>query len=123
MLGAFQTKSTLTLFSAAPKRNLNRFQKVNHFPGSWCIGRKDRLLRTLARQKRDINSAAAAAAAATAAAAAAAREAPDAIDRSSKGGEGGHGGTGYSGREVPTALSMVNPIDITPEGFVLPVDR
>jgi tubulin polyglutamylase TTLL4 len=27
--------------------NMNRFQKVNHFPGSWCIGRKDRLARTL----------------------------------------------------------------------------
>jgi hypothetical protein len=28
---------------------LTRFQKVNHFPGSWCIGRKDRLLRTLCK--------------------------------------------------------------------------
>ncbi|CAM9199248.1 unnamed protein product [Chrysoparadoxa australica] len=33
-------------------RALNRFQKVNHFPGSWCIGRKDRLMRTLFKMKR-----------------------------------------------------------------------
>ncbi|GMH62764.1 hypothetical protein TrRE_jg1675 [Triparma retinervis] len=32
--------------------NLNRFQKVNHFPGSWCIGRKDRLMRCIGRAKR-----------------------------------------------------------------------
>jgi len=31
---------------------LNRFQKVNHFPGSWNIGRKDRLARTLLACKR-----------------------------------------------------------------------
>lgn len=31
---------------------LNRFQKVNHFPGSWCIGRKDRLLRTICRARK-----------------------------------------------------------------------
>jgi tubulin polyglutamylase TTLL4 len=33
---------------------LNRFQKVNHFPGSWCIGRKDRLMRCINRAKRSI---------------------------------------------------------------------
>lgn len=32
--------------------SLNRFQKVNHFPGSWCVGRKDRLLRTITRSRR-----------------------------------------------------------------------
>ena len=31
---------------------MTRFQKVNHFPGSWCIGRKDRLLRTLCKARR-----------------------------------------------------------------------
>ena len=31
---------------------MNRFQKVNHFPGSWCIGRKDRLARTVLAFKR-----------------------------------------------------------------------
>jgi len=31
---------------------MNRFQKVNHFPGSWCIGRKDRLMRTLHKFRR-----------------------------------------------------------------------
>ena len=28
------------------------FQKVNHFPASWCIGRKDRLLRSLRAMRR-----------------------------------------------------------------------
>jgi hypothetical protein len=31
---------------------LNCLQKVNHFPSSWCIGRKDRLSRTLSIMKR-----------------------------------------------------------------------
>eukprot|EP00762_Andalucia_godoyi_P004525 ANDGO_05127.mRNA.1 Tubulin polyglutamylase ttll-4 len=31
---------------------LNRFQKTNHFPGTWAIGRKDNLARNLARMKR-----------------------------------------------------------------------
>jgi hypothetical protein len=31
---------------------LTAYQKVNHFPGSWCVGRKDRLLRTLQKFKR-----------------------------------------------------------------------
>ncbi|CAN0447221.1 unnamed protein product, partial [Discosporangium mesarthrocarpum] len=37
-------------------RSLNRFQKVNHFPGSWCIGRKDCLMRTLAKHRRELIS-------------------------------------------------------------------
>ena len=38
----------------------NRYQRVNHFPGSWCVGRKDRLLRTLAKaRKRGAKAAAA----------------------------------------------------------------
>jgi len=28
-----------------------RHQRVNHFPGSWCVGRKDRLLRCLGRAR------------------------------------------------------------------------
>ena len=32
--------------------SLLTFQKVNHFPGSWCIGRKDRLQRCINRAKR-----------------------------------------------------------------------
>ncbi|KAK9805688.1 hypothetical protein WJX72_012081 [[Myrmecia] bisecta] len=31
---------------------LNRFQKVNHFPGTWELGRKDRLHRNMAKSKR-----------------------------------------------------------------------
>jgi tubulin polyglutamylase TTLL4 len=33
-------------------KELNCLQKVNHFPASWCIGRKDRLTRTLNTMKR-----------------------------------------------------------------------
>jgi tubulin polyglutamylase TTLL4 len=39
--------------SAEDYQSLNRFQKVNHFPGSWCLGRKDRLMRTLGRKRRE----------------------------------------------------------------------
>ncbi|KAJ1442922.1 tubulin-tyrosine ligase family-domain-containing protein [Ochromonadaceae sp. CCMP2298] len=35
-------------------RDLNCLQKVNHFPASWCIGRKDRLVRTLNAMKRTV---------------------------------------------------------------------
>lgn len=31
---------------------LDRFQKVNHFPGTWELGRKDRLYRNVARMRR-----------------------------------------------------------------------
>ena len=31
---------------------LNCLQKINHFPMSWCVGRKDRLVRTLNTMKR-----------------------------------------------------------------------
>jgi tubulin polyglutamylase TTLL4 len=33
-------------------QSLNCLQKVNHFPSSWCIGRKDRLARTMNLMKR-----------------------------------------------------------------------
>jgi tubulin polyglutamylase TTLL4 len=33
-------------------KSLNCLQKVNHFPASWCIGRKDRLVRTINTMKR-----------------------------------------------------------------------
>ena len=33
-------------------KNMNCLQKVNHFPASWCIGRKDRLMRTIHSMKR-----------------------------------------------------------------------
>ena len=32
---------------------LTPYQKVNHFPGTWGIGRKDRLARNLSRMKRE----------------------------------------------------------------------
>jgi tubulin polyglutamylase TTLL4 len=35
-------------------RAMNCLQKVNHYPSSWCIGRKDRLSRTLTVMKRYI---------------------------------------------------------------------
>ncbi|CAN0411606.1 unnamed protein product, partial [Ectocarpus sp. 12 AP-2014] len=59
--GFSRTRSTMSWTASWGKhptregfRNLNRFQKINHFPGSWCIGRKDRLMRTLARHKREM---------------------------------------------------------------------
>jgi tubulin polyglutamylase TTLL4 len=33
-------------------QNLQCIQKVNHFPASWCVGRKDRLARTMNTMKR-----------------------------------------------------------------------
>jgi len=33
-------------------KELNCLQKVNHFSASWCIGRKDRLMRTINGMKR-----------------------------------------------------------------------
>lgn len=36
---------------------LNPHQKVNHFPGSWGLGRKDRLARNLGRMAREFGSA------------------------------------------------------------------
>ena len=33
-------------------KQLNCLQKVNHFPSSWCVGRKDRLLQTITLMKR-----------------------------------------------------------------------
>lgn len=38
--------------NAEQMRELNCLQKINHFPASWCIGRKDRLTRTLNMMKR-----------------------------------------------------------------------
>ena len=34
-------------------RKLMPYQRVNHFPGTWGIGRKDRLARNMQRMKRD----------------------------------------------------------------------
>ena len=33
-------------------RDLKYYQRVNHFPGTWCIGRKDNLLRSLRRARK-----------------------------------------------------------------------
>lgn len=38
--------------SDAAMKDLNCLQKVNHFPGSWCVGRKDRLMGTINAMKR-----------------------------------------------------------------------
>ncbi|CAN0262815.1 unnamed protein product [Ectocarpus sp. 6 AP-2014] len=125
--GFSRTRSTMSWTASWGKhptregfRNLNRFQKINHFPGSWCIGRKDRLMRTLARHKREMNGAAAAAAVAAAATA----PASGGVQKGggSVGGGGGGGGyrSGGGAAEGPAAGSLV---DITPDGFVLPGDR
>ena len=39
-------------FATERLKTLNRFQKVNHFPGSWCIGRKDNLCTCLRQARR-----------------------------------------------------------------------
>lgn len=33
-------------------KSFNCLQKVNHFPASWCLGRKDRLCKTIATMRR-----------------------------------------------------------------------
>jgi tubulin polyglutamylase TTLL4 len=38
--------------SSAQMKDMNCLQKINHFPASWCIGRKDRLLRTINMMRR-----------------------------------------------------------------------
>ena len=42
--------------SAQMLRNLLRWQKVNHFPGSWVLGRKDRLGRLMGHMRRKHSS-------------------------------------------------------------------
>eukprot|EP01031_Cornospumella_fuschlensis_P031836 gene31836-38495_t len=37
-------------------KDLEAYQKTNHFPNSWCVGRKDRLSRLLSQFKRNNNS-------------------------------------------------------------------
>lgn len=39
-------------FSDQENRQLDCLQKVNHFPNSWCIGRKDRLAKTIQQIRR-----------------------------------------------------------------------
>ena len=45
------------ILSALPKNKslkyLDRFQKVNHFPGSWALGRKDCMYRNIAKKRRE----------------------------------------------------------------------
>ena len=41
-----------TLTSSLPIGRLNRYQKANHFAGSWCLGRKDLLARHLYNMHR-----------------------------------------------------------------------
>ena len=40
------------LFKANRIKNVNTFQRVNHFAGSWCIGRKDLMWRNVQRMRR-----------------------------------------------------------------------
>lgn len=37
-------------------KEMNRYQKVNHFPGCWHLGRKDNLWRNLSRMKRQFSN-------------------------------------------------------------------
>jgi tubulin polyglutamylase TTLL4 len=51
-----KTKANLIL-SALPKSKslkfMNKFQKVNHFPGSWCLGRKDSMWKNIWKKRRE----------------------------------------------------------------------
>lgn len=38
--------------TAAQMKEMSCLQKINHFPASWCIGRKDRLLKTINMMRR-----------------------------------------------------------------------
>ena len=40
------------LFKQGRIKNLNGQQKINHFAGSWCIGRKDQMWRNVQRMRR-----------------------------------------------------------------------
>lgn len=40
------------LFKGSKLKNVNQYQHVNHFAGSWCIGRKDLMWRNVSRMKR-----------------------------------------------------------------------
>jgi len=37
-------------------KDMNKYQKVNHFPGCWQLGRKDNLWRNISRLKRQYNN-------------------------------------------------------------------
>ena len=37
-------------------KNVNQYQKINHFPGAWHLGRKDNLARNIFRMKRSFGS-------------------------------------------------------------------
>jgi tubulin polyglutamylase TTLL4 len=40
------------LFKANRIKNINKYQHVNHFAGSWCVGRKDSMWRNVIRNRR-----------------------------------------------------------------------
>ena len=40
------------MFKGSKLKNVNQYQHVNHFAGSWCIGRKDLMWRNVSRMKR-----------------------------------------------------------------------
>ncbi len=51
-----KTKCALYWTHHLPKKTVTSFnegQRVNHFPGSWCVGRKDRLVKCIERAKRN----------------------------------------------------------------------
>jgi tubulin polyglutamylase TTLL4 len=40
------------LFKVNRIKNINKFQRANHFAGSWCIGRKDLMWQNVQRMRR-----------------------------------------------------------------------
>jgi predicted tellurium resistance membrane protein TerC len=44
--------SATGLIKANKLKNINQYQKINHFPGAWHLGRKDNLWRNVFKMKR-----------------------------------------------------------------------
>lgn len=40
------------MIKASKLKNINQYQKINHFPGAWHLGRKDNLWRNVFKMKR-----------------------------------------------------------------------
>jgi hypothetical protein len=104
--------------NAEQMRGLNCLQKVNHFPASWCVGRKDRLSRTLNTMKR-IHPGPATTAATAAAAAAVASNNSNSNNSNSNSNVNKSGSTSGSG----SGSGSGGVYDFHPETFTLPPER
>ena len=76
-------------------------QKVNHFPGSWCLGRKDRLMRTIGGIRRSYGRLMAA---------------NDAKKPPSTPTNSGNSNS----NTIPPPVHDPRPFDLVPDGWILP---